>query len=208
MRSVLSLRVVAAATATVIAVLAATAVVSRPPRAPALRPPPYRSTLTEVVDATSAEGSARLAGTAIDADGTTVDLVGLTSFTTPDAVLFARNGADEAAVEVRTTAEGTWLRSPSLGGWIALEATSALTPGAANGWADVLARLRDAPAPRRTGRRFDAVVEGEPVVAHIDDKGRLRRVRIERQRRIVDVTFSDFGVVVEVEAPEGVVAEP
>lgn len=207
MRSVLSLRVVVAVAATVLAVLVTTAIVAPPPRAAADRPP--ATTLADAVDATLREGSARLVGTATSADGPSVDLEGVTSFTTPDAVLFARSGPDEEAIEVRTTPTGSWLHSPSMGGWIELGSTSAPTPSAANGWADVLTRLRDAPSARRSGRRFELEVEGEPASVHVDDEGRIRRIRLERRAQIIDVTFSDFGVAVEVEAPDEVVpAEP
>ncbi len=207
MRSVLSLRVVVAVAATVLAVLLTTAVVARPPRAAAHRPP--AATLAVAVDRTLAAGSARLAGTATSPDGTSVDLEGVTSFTTPDAVLFARSGPDEEPIEVRTTSSGSWLRSPSLGGWIELEATSARTPTSADGWADALARLRDAPSPRRSGRRFDVEIEGEPAVVHVDDDGRIRRIRLERRAQVIDVTFSDFGVTVDVVPPDDALpAEP
>lgn len=207
MRSVLSVRVVVAVAATVLAVLLTTAVVARPPRAAAYRPP--ATTLAAAVDRTLAAGSARLAGTATSPDGTSVDLEGITSFATPDAVLFARSGPAEEAIEVRTTSTGSWLRSPSLGGWIELEATSALTPTSADGWADVLARLRHAPSPQRSGRRFDVEVEDEPVVVHVNDDGRIRRIRLERHAQVIDVTFSDFGVTVDVDPPDDAVpAEP
>lgn len=206
MRSFLSLRVVASVATTVLAVVATAALVAPSPRASARhRPTP---TLADAVDATLAEGSARLAGTATSVDGTSVDLDGVTSFSTPDAVLFARGGANEEAIEVRTTANGSWLRAPSLGRWIPVEATAAMTPGTGGGWADVLARLRDAPSPRRSGRRFEVVVEGEPAIAHVDGEGRIRRVRLERRQQVVDVAFSDFGVAVVVEPPEDVIAEP
>jgi len=206
MRSVFSVRLVVAVAATVVAVIATTELLAPPPRASF--GPRSVVTLADAVDRTIAGGSARLRGTATSADGTSVELEGVTSFTSADAVLFARNGGDEAAIEVRTTAAGSWLRAPSLGRWIPLEATSDVAPGTNGGWADVLARLRRAPASRRSGRRFEVVVEGEPAVAYLDGNGRIRRLRLERRQQVVDVTFSDFGVAVDVEPPEDVLAEP
>lgn len=206
MRSVFSVRLVVAVAATVAAVIATTVLLAPPPRA-SVRPQSV-VTLAEAVDRTTQAGSARLRGTATSAEGAAVDLEGVTSFTSADAVLFARDGGDGTAIEVRTTSAGSWVRAPSLGGWIPLESTSAMGPGAANGWADVLARLRRAPAPRRSGRRFEVLVEGEPAVVHVDGHGRIRRLHLERRQQVVDVTFSDFGVAVAVEPPEDVLGQP
>ncbi len=215
MRSVLSIRWLVSVAATIAIALIGTA---------ALAPSPSRSgpgavvattrpavppslALTRAVDRTVAERSARVSGTATSDDGVIVDLEGSTSFTGPDAVLLARPAGQGEAdpIEVRTTTEGTWIRSPSSPSWISLP-TSAPPTRAGSGWAETLERLRRAGDVRTTGRvgrgtSMTATMDGRPVSVVLDIDGRIHGLRLERGRDTVEVTFSDFGVAVEVRPP-------
>ncbi|HVF31953.1 MAG TPA: hypothetical protein VM933_02850 [Acidimicrobiales bacterium] len=178
-------------------------------RAPVARdgPPPIGPSavgLEEAVRRTLAAGSARVHASLV-AGGERVDLSGVVSLTGPGAeVTGTMPGA--GPVDVRATADGTWLRTGGPeGAWAAVPPAAARLAAEARSWADLLAGLRPEPGAGRSaaaaGGRLRARSSGHPAQVEIDGAGRIRRLVVDRGRTTLDVRLADHGLPVHVQPP-------
>jgi hypothetical protein len=174
-------------------------------------PLPLSLSLSSAVARTLAAGSARVEATVRPASGPSVALRGVTSLDGGDADIEARvvgRGVDAAAVaEVRVTGGRAWLRPPGSSDWTPVDPAVTQVTAEAQGWADLLRRLRPSgpsgPTPTRVGAgaRRSASVDGAPASVWLDGVGRIVRVRLTRRSAVLDLRLTDFGTDVVVVPP-------
>jgi hypothetical protein len=177
--------------------MAATAYLSRSAAAPTPASDPPVS-LDEAVERTLAAGTARL-DAELTTKGVTMELAGVISLTTDDGDL-TFTVPDEVGlgpIGVRTVGGSTWVRVDDR--W--LDAGHLPTFGdLAAGWGDYVAGLEaDGPA---SGEPRRATLRGTPAQVWLDDEGHVARLVVSLSGNRFDLRFSDFGVALDLEAPE------
>ena len=179
--------------------MAATAYLSRSAAAPAPAPASDQPVaLGEAVERTLAAGTARL-DAELTTKGVTMGLAGVISLTTDDGDLTftVPHEVGLGPIGVRTVGRRTWVRVRDR--WVDAGHLPAFGDLAA-GWGHYVAGLEaDGPASSEPRR---ATLRGTPAQVWVDAEGHVARLVVSLDGDHFDLRFSDFGVALDLEAPE------
>ncbi len=130
-----------------------------------------------------------------------VHVEGVTSLVGPEASVVARTEGRSEEAAVRVNAAGAWLRAPGAD-WVAVDPSAVDVAAGARGWSDLLAGLRaSGSSPETAGNSLRASHNGDPAKVWLDRRGRIQRFVVTRDAATLDLRFTDYGVVLDVEAP-------
>jgi hypothetical protein len=204
---------------------------ARPPsdRPPSDRPPSFgrrsapdalRRAVAATLAARSSDVVARLSG---PSTGVVVEVHGVTSFVEPLARYTtasglattrlppAPSGLPAMPTEVRVRGQTAWIRAGPDGPWTAIAPGSALGPVGHPSWVDLFRSLVATPTHARwhspTRRQagtgtIATIVDGQPATVDLDQRGRIRALRLEKGAGVVfELELSNLGTEVVVMPP-------